>query len=297
MSVPAAYLGIVLIWSTTPLAVKWSGDGPGFLFGVSGRMLLGAALCLLLVRVLGTPFPWHRDARRTYLIAGLGLYIAMIAVYWGAQFVPSGLISVLFGMSPLVVALPAALWLGERQFTLPKLAGMLAGVAGLAVIFHADVTSGQYALPGALAVLLSVIVHSLSAVWVKRIGAAVPALAVTTGALGVAAPLYVITWLALDGQWPHELPPRAALAILYLAVFGSALGFALYYYVLRKLKAGSLALITLITPVIALVLGHILNHEALGASLMSGTALILAGLALHQWGGRTHVTHKIPTET
>lgn len=41
MSVPAAYLAVILIWSTTPLAVKWSGEGPGFLFGALGRMALG----------------------------------------------------------------------------------------------------------------------------------------------------------------------------------------------------------------------------------------------------------------
>ena len=44
MSVPAAYLGIILIWSTTPLAVKWSGEGPGYLFGVTARMVIGALL-------------------------------------------------------------------------------------------------------------------------------------------------------------------------------------------------------------------------------------------------------------
>ena len=52
MSIPAAYLGIILIWSTTPLAVKWSGEGPGYLFGVSARMAIGTLLCLLLVQLL-----------------------------------------------------------------------------------------------------------------------------------------------------------------------------------------------------------------------------------------------------
>ncbi|HID49904.1 MAG TPA: EamA family transporter, partial [Chromatiales bacterium] len=49
MSVPAAYVGIIIVWSTTPLAIKWSGEGAGFLFGVSARMLLGAVVCLLLL--------------------------------------------------------------------------------------------------------------------------------------------------------------------------------------------------------------------------------------------------------
>ena len=52
MSVPAAYLAVILIWSTTPLAVKWSSEGPGFLFGALGRMALAAVLCVTLVTVL-----------------------------------------------------------------------------------------------------------------------------------------------------------------------------------------------------------------------------------------------------
>lgn len=57
MSVPAAYLGVILIWSTTPLTIKWSGEGVGFLFGVTGRMALGAALCVALIKLLRIDFP------------------------------------------------------------------------------------------------------------------------------------------------------------------------------------------------------------------------------------------------
>jgi len=107
MSVPAAYLAVVLIWSTTPLAVKWSGEGPGFLLGVLGRMGLATILCLALVAAMRLEFPWHRDARRAYYAGALGAYAAMLLIYWAAQYVPSGLISVLFGLSPLVTALLA----------------------------------------------------------------------------------------------------------------------------------------------------------------------------------------------
>lgn len=52
MSVPAAYLGVVLIWGTTPLAIKWSGEGVGYLFGVTGRMVIGVVLALVLVYLM-----------------------------------------------------------------------------------------------------------------------------------------------------------------------------------------------------------------------------------------------------
>ncbi len=72
-------------------------------------------------------------------------------------------------------------------------------------------------------------------------------------------------------------------AIVYLGVFGSVIGFALYYYVIKHLETSKVALITLVTPVIALLLGHWLNGEEIGLRLWLGTGLILLGLSVHQW--------------
>jgi len=77
MSVPAALLGIVLIWSTTPLAIKWSSEEVGFLFALSARMLLGVVVCLMLLALLRQSIRWYRAARLTYLASGLGLYFAI----------------------------------------------------------------------------------------------------------------------------------------------------------------------------------------------------------------------------
>ena len=77
MSVPAAYLGIILIWSTTPLAVQWSTQGAGFAFAVFARMAIGLALAALLIAVWRVGFPLHARARRSYLAGGLGLFGAM----------------------------------------------------------------------------------------------------------------------------------------------------------------------------------------------------------------------------
>ena len=81
MSVPAAFLGVALIWATTPLAIKWSSEGAGFLFGVAARMVLGVVVCLVLVALLSRRMRWHREALLTYLAAGIGLWGAMTSVY------------------------------------------------------------------------------------------------------------------------------------------------------------------------------------------------------------------------
>jgi drug/metabolite transporter (DMT)-like permease len=210
----------------------------------------------------------------------------MLCTYWGAQYVHSGLVSVLFGLTPLVTGALAVLWLDEPALTRARIGGMLLGVAGLALIFGVgEAMPGGQAVPGMAALLLAVFIYSASLVWVKRIGDDSPPLATTAGTLCVAVPLFVFAWVLLDGRVPDALPARAAAAIVYLGVFGSVLGFALYFYVIKHLPAGQVALITLVTPVLALLLGHTLNGEAVHEQVWGGAGLIGLGLALHQWQG------------
>jgi len=284
MSIPAAFAGVVLIWSTTPLAIKWSSEGTGFLFGVSSRMTLGALLCVLLLVILRQRFPVHRRAQQTYMAAGLGLYGAMLSVYWGAQYIPSGLVSVIFGLTPLVTGLFARQWLSNESFGIEQLFGSIAGIFGLAVIFDGSLRHDAIAIEGILAVLLSVFLQSLSAILVKRSAQDIPALALTTGGLLYAAPLYLLTWVILDhATLPSEIPLKASLAIIYLSVFGSVIGFVLYFYILKRVNAGRVALVTLITPVIALFIGSTINAEPVTAQTLIGAAMILSGLGIYQW--------------
>lgn len=286
MSVPAAYLGIILIWATTPLAITWSNDSSDFLLAVSARMALGFIVCLLLLLVLRIPLRWHREAVMTYVAAGLGIYAAMISVYWGAQYIPSGLISVLYGLSPMAIGLFAALWLGERFFTPSKVGGLLVSLLGLMVIFLPQSDLETVSARGLIGVLLSVVLHAASAVWVKRIGTQMHPLAINSGALALAVPLYLISWLLFGNGVPSELPQHSVVSVLYLALIGTALGFNLYFYVLKRVSASVVGLITLITPVLALLLGQGLNGEQIGSHVWLGTAVILLGLSLFMWGGR-----------
>jgi drug/metabolite transporter (DMT)-like permease len=286
MSVPAAYLTVILIWSTTPLAIQWSAQGTGFAFAVAARMAIGLTVAMLILALWRVRLPLHSRARKSYLAGGLGLFGAMTLTYWGSQYIHSGLVSVLFGLAPLVTGLLALLWLEEEAFNARKLAGMPLGLAGLAVIFgDSGEMGGVHAVAGVAALVAAVTVYSASLVWVKRIGDDSPPLATTTGTLAVSLPLFALVWWASGGAVPAHLPARAGAAIVYLGVFGSVLGFALYYYVIKHLETGKVSLITLVTPVIALLLGSLLNGEAVSARVWLGTAGIGLGLTLHQWPG------------
>jgi uncharacterized membrane protein len=147
-------------------------------------------------------------------------------------------------------------------------------------------TLGPRAAYGVAGVVASVTIHSASAVAVKRIGSQLPALAVTAGALLVAVPLYVAVFLASGESMPSAIPARGAIAIVYLGLVGSVLGFVLYYHVLRHVEASRVALITLVTPVVALLLGHAFGGEPLQPQVWAGGGTILAGLWLYQLGPR-----------
>jgi drug/metabolite transporter (DMT)-like permease len=283
MSVPAAYLSIILIWSTTPLAIQWSASGNGFLFPVMLRMVIGLVICVVLLAAFRIRMPWHREARMTYLAAGLGILGTMLCVYWGARYISSGLIALLFGLTPIFTSIAAAFWLDEQSFTTSKIMGTVLGLLGLAAIFGSGLSLGEHAVAGILVVLLAVLLQSLSLVWVKRIGAEIPAMAVTSGALMLVAPALVLIWELFDGVLPHSITARASWSIIYLGVFGSVLGFNFYFYVIKRMEAGQIALITLITPVSALLLGQMLNGEKIQSGIWLGAACVMLGLLTHQW--------------
>lgn len=294
----SAYLGVILIWSTTPLGIVWSGQGMHYTFPLFARMVIGLAVSLLWLMLTRTRFPLDARSRQSYLIAGFSIWAAMLCTYWGARFVPSGMISVVFGLSPIMTGLFAWLWLHEDAFSPLKILGMLLGLGGLLLVFGGSAQVGAAAHWGIAAVLAAVVLQAWGLVTVKRIRADLPAMAQTTGALSVTVFLAGLS-LAVLGEWPTQIPLRAALATVYLGIFGSVAGFSLYYFLIKHLSTGRVALITLITPVTALLLGMLLNGERLTLNIAEGTTMILFGLGLYEWGllsknGRRLRTARLP---
>ncbi|MEN8214815.1 MAG: DMT family transporter [Pseudomonadota bacterium] len=169
---------------------------------------------------------------------------------------------------------------------LTQWAGMLLGLIGLGLIFNTELKMEADNVKGLLAILIAVFLHSFSAVWIKRLNVSISPLAMTGGGLLIALPLYGITWILLGESLPENLTARTLLSVVYLGIFGSVLGFILYYYILKQIDAKRVALITLITPITALFLGQYLNGEIIHATVWLGAAVVLGGLGLFQWGER-----------
>jgi drug/metabolite transporter (DMT)-like permease len=162
MPLPFAFLTVILIWSTTPLAIKWSAQGAGFSFAVLSRMTLGVLLCMALLAVLRIRLPLHNRALHSYAASGTSMFGAMVLAYWSSQFVSSGMISLLFGLSPLITSLGARIWLQEESLTAPKLAGMLLALVGLLLVFRGSLVIGT--VWGLMALLCAVVIQALGLV-------------------------------------------------------------------------------------------------------------------------------------
>lgn len=283
MSVPLSYLSVILIWSTTPLAIKWSGNDIGFQFGVAARMAIGLFALVILLRVLKIAFPWHKRARMVYLISGLSLYVAMSFVYWAAQRVPSGWISVVFGLSPIFTSVMASLILKDSILSGIRLIGMVIAASGLGVVFFESLSISTATMLGVSATIISAASQSLGAVLIKQQQPDFHPIAITTGSIAVAMPLFLANCLFVT-EWPEVVPYKSILSILYLAIIGSAVGFPLYFYLLKKLNPERVAIIALITPITALLLGSFFNSEAINTKVWLGTAFIIFGLAVYEYG-------------
>ncbi len=281
-----AFIIVILIWSTTPLAIKWSIQDVGFLFGSTTRMILGGFFTVIAVLLLRYPVLLHTKAIKAYFASGIGIYVAMLFGYWGASYIPSGWISVIWGLSPIFTGFLAHSILGEKALTWHRIFGALLGVAGLAVIFLHSTAFGDSTELGVFLIFVGVLGQTGTAVWIKHINAKINGLVMTTGGLLVCIPMFVLTWWVFDGNWPEHIESRVVGSIVYLAFFGSLIGFTLYFFLLNHVEASKVSLITLVTPVTALLLGHYLNQEALGISVVMGTTLILLGLVSYEWGAK-----------
>ncbi|MCP5163317.1 MAG: EamA family transporter [Hahellaceae bacterium] len=286
MSVPAAYAAVVVVWATTPLGVIWSSETVHPVLAALMRMALAAALGLALLKWRGIEFPWHAKALRVYVVSCLGIFGGMICTYLSAPYLSSGMVSVMYGLTPIFSGLLAMLLLQNQRFGLFQWLATLVSLSGLIIV-----CSNNLVIKDERAVLLllsGVLLFSLSGVMVKREGSEVHPFAVTIGAITVSLPAYFLVWMLMDGghldseQWSS----KSLYAILYLAIFGSLIGFFSYFYVLRHLPPSTVALVTLITPVFAIAMGHLLNHEILAPSLLYGGALVLFGLVIYFWGER-----------
>lgn len=285
MSVPVAYLAVVLIWSTTPLGIVWSSETVAPTLAVLLRMIIALVPGWLILRLFKIELPWHREAITLYCYSGLGIFGGMLFSYLAASYIPSGLMSLIFGISPILSGVFSKYVLSDEPLSVAKRIALGIALVGLTCVCYDKISLGNQAYLGVIFILLGVFFFSLSGVLVKSITVKINPMATTVGALIIVIPLFMLTWFITDGTLPYEQwSQRSIMSIVYLGLIGSLVGFIAYFYVLQKLKASTVALITMITPVVALWLGLLLNGERISLNIIIGALFIISGLGIYQWG-------------
>ncbi|UCF66623.1 MAG: DMT family transporter [Acidobacteriota bacterium] len=279
----AVFAVLTLIWGTTWAAIRIGLSGIPPMTGVSLRFAIAAAVLFLAAVPMGVRFGRSARERWLWIVNGLLSYVVSYGVvYWCEQWIPSGLAAVLFSTFTLFVALMAHVALpGERLGTMAAV-GVLIGFVGIAVIYSEDLTAlgGAPVRRAALIMLLSPLAAAIANVAVKRWGHGVHPLSLAAVPMGIGAGVMGALAIVAERGRPVVFDAVSVGALLYLAVFGSAVTFTLYYWLLAKMPASRLAMIAYLTPLTALGFGAAFLGEPLQTRTLVGTPLVLAGIML-----------------
>jgi drug/metabolite transporter (DMT)-like permease len=276
---------LVVIWSSTWVAIKVGLEDTPPLLGAGVRVALAGAGLLLVARARGRSL--RTDRVLVGVLAALPFAAAYGLIYWGEQYVPSGLAAVLFGVLPIYVALIASVALQDEPLRARLLGGVALALAGLVVAFGESVALGdaRYAVAGAIACVVAPLGAAIGNVTTKRRAGGVDAMVVNGwaalggGALLLAASLVSEHWG--DASWTAQ----AVGSIAYLAAIGTALAFVTLMRLLVELPAVTISFIALLLPFGALMFGFVVYDEPLTLAELAGAGLVAAGIAVAQLPG------------
>jgi drug/metabolite transporter (DMT)-like permease len=287
----AAVIGLygmlVIIWSSTWVGIKIGLEDCPPLLGAGVRFSL-AGLVLLAVAAI------QRRPLRTDWLLAVVLALAPFAfayglVYWGEQYVPSGLAAVLFGILPLYTAVLGSVLLHDEPLRASLLLGVLIGIGGLSLAFLESVKLGsaEKAALGASALALSPLGAALGSIAQKRRAAELDAVVLNGWAM-LGGGLLLLSVSALSEDWGDFVWSAESLgSIAYLALFGSAIAFVTLTVLLRRISAMAVGFLAMLLPFGALVFGALLYDESITPRAVGGAALVATGLLIAQWSRRT----------
>jgi drug/metabolite transporter (DMT)-like permease len=277
----ASYVLLCVIWGSTWLVIKigYGGLGP---FNVAAlRFLLAGLMLAAMIPALGARWPRTRLEWLLICWVGIVLFGAVYGlIYWGEQFLDSGLTAILFATLPLITVAFAHVYVPGDRITPRKLAGTLLAFLGVVALFGESLRLDLARLGPMAAIIVAAVCAAAAGVASKRHGAALHAATLNAPAMLVGS--LVLGGAAIATGEGLRLPTDAATwaAIAYLAVAGSVVTFLVYFSLLKTWSVTSLSFIAVFTPAIALVLGFVFLDERPTLWTGLGAVLILAGVTL-----------------
>jgi drug/metabolite transporter (DMT)-like permease len=271
------------IWGSTWLAIKLGlRDLPPLTFaGI--RFAIAALILFGVVVARGLRLP--RTGREWGLLAYTGLLTITInyaLVFWGEQYISSGLAAVLSATVPLFGLPLAHRYLASEPLTGRKVIGVVLGVVGVAIVCSQQLgAGGPVALWASLGIVIAALVTAHAGVLIKASGTHIePAVMAGIQMAGGCIPL-LIGGIALEGNpFAFHWTPLAGAALAYLIIMGSVIAFLMYYWLIRHTAVTGVLMIPLVTPLVAVLFGVLFAGESIGWHTTAGGAAIILGVAM-----------------
>lgn len=274
------------------LALIWG--GAFFLIGVAVRHVPPFTYVLLRLMLAATAMwamlLWRRQPlglpREAWgaivLLALLNNALPFTLFGWAQTHIASGLASILNATTPIWGVIVAHLFTADEKITPRKLAGVLVGFAGVAVMIGPGLLDSLGGgVLAELACVVAALAYAMAGVWARRFKKmGVSPFSVTTGQLTVGAAMLLPVALIGDRPWTMAWPPlQAWAAIAALAIVCTAFGYVLYFRLIDRAGATNALLVTLLVPPTAILLGVLFLGEVIAPHDVAGLGLIALGFA------------------
>lgn len=279
MRVFLAFSAIYVLWGATFLAIRIAVLEIPPLFSSGVRFLIAGALLYVFMRLRGQPGPSPREWRGLATIA-LCMFVATYgALFWAEQYVPSGITSVIEATLPITTVTLEVFVFRQQPFHWRTLAAVALGFCGVAWLLIRN----DQQFPGlpCVVILAGGVAWSLGAVLTRSLPRprSLPLAAGAQMMLGGAVLLALSQATGELQTFPH-ISLRAGLALSYLIVAGSLLGFTAYVWLLARMPATQVASHAYVNPLVAVALGYFVAGEALTLRTIAASALVLASVLL-----------------
>ena len=277
------WLTLCGIWGSTWLAIKLGlRDLPPITFaGI--RFALAGAVLFAIIWLSGARLP---RSRRDWILLGytglLSITVNYALVFWGEQYISSGLAALLSATVPLFGLPLAHRYLQSEPLTLGKAVGVVLGILGVAVVFSGELgIGGPIALWASVGIIIAALATAHAGVLVKAGGTHIePSVLAGVQMVGGCVPL-LIAGVALEGSPLHfHWTPLALACLTYLTIVGSVIAFLMYYWLIRHTAVSAVLMIPLLTPLVAVLFGVLFAGEVIGWHTALGGAAIVGGVAL-----------------
>jgi drug/metabolite transporter (DMT)-like permease len=275
-----AFLAIYFLWGATFLAIRVAVlEIPPF-FTAGLRFFTAGSLLFLFLRLRGQPAPSAAQWRSILVIAVCMFVVTYGALFWAEQYVPSGRTAVLEATLPIIAMILEVFVFRRQPFRWRMLAAVALGFLGVALLLLKN-TGQSFGLFPCLVILGGSVAWTLGAVLTRSmpLPKSVPLAAGAEMMVGGA----VLLCLSLLTGEMHPFPQislRAGVALLYLIVGGSLLGFTAYAWLLARMPATRVASHAYVNPLVAVALGYFVAGEPVTARMLVASALVVGSVFL-----------------